>query len=76
MGRNVSREAIVAELHRVADRIGAEVGTPEMDVLADAAADFLHGSDLTDEYGVTFEPDGPSIGYGIMLGWLAREALR
>jgi hypothetical protein len=75
MGQSERRAAALEELHRAADRIGNEVGTPEMDALADAVADFLHGSDLTDEYGVAFTPDGPSIGYGVMLGWLARERL-
>jgi hypothetical protein len=60
-------------LHRAADRIGAEGGTPAMDALADVAAQFLRGSDLTDEYGtpVHFTPS-QALGYGILLGWLAR----
>lgn len=58
-------------LHRAADRVEHEVGTPAMDALAAAGAEFLHSADLTDEYGVAFVPDGPSIGYGIMLGYLA-----
>lgn len=67
-----------AALHRAAERVGNEAGTADMDALASAGADFLRTSDLADEYGVPFVPDGPSIGYGIMLGYLAatEERLR
>jgi hypothetical protein len=58
-------------LHRAADRVGAEAGTPFMDAVAAAGADFIQASALTDEYGVPFVVDGPSLGYGIMLGYLA-----
>jgi hypothetical protein len=60
-----------AALHRAADRVGDEAGTPEMDAIADAGAEFIRTSDLTDEYGVGFYVDPPSLGYGIMLGYLA-----
>lgn len=60
-----------AALHHAADRIGSEAGTPAMDAVATAIAEFLQTSNLTDEYGVEFVPDGPSIGYGAMLGYLA-----
>lgn len=60
-----------AALHRAADRVGDEAGTPEMDALAAAGAEFVHTSDLSDELGVPFMVDGPSLGYGIMLGYLA-----
>jgi hypothetical protein len=66
----------VAQLHRAADRITEEQGTPVMDALADAAAEFLHTMDLTDEFGTPFNPDGPSLGYGIMVGYLAATATR
>lgn len=60
-----------AALHRAADRIEAEGGTPAMDALANATAEFLHTAKLTDEYGVMFVTNGPSVGYGVMLGYLA-----
>lgn len=60
-----------AALHRAADRVGGERYTPAMDALADAVAEFLHTSDLTDEHGESFRPHGPAVGYGVMLGYLA-----
>lgn len=60
-----------AALHRAADRVGDEAGTPDMDALAAAGAEFLRTSDLADELGTEFKPDAQSIGYGIMLGYLA-----
>jgi hypothetical protein len=60
-----------AALHRAADRVGHEAGTPAMDDLAGAVADFIQGSFVTDEHGVPFSVDGPSFGYGILLGYLA-----
>lgn len=59
-------------LHRAAERVGAEGGTPPMDELADAGAQFLVESALADELGipVTFSVE-QAIGYGIMLGYLA-----
>jgi hypothetical protein len=60
-----------AALHRAADRVGQEAGTPAMDALAAAIAEFLRESALSDEAGVPFRPDGPSIGYGAMIGYLA-----
>ena len=61
-------------LHRAADRVGAEVGTPPMDALADAAAEFLHDSELLDEYGTQFVvSDSRALGYGVMLGYLAAQ---
>jgi hypothetical protein len=65
-----------AALHRAADRVGSEAGTPEMDELAEAVADFIQSSSVTDEFGVAFAVDGPSLGYGVLLGYLAaREGL-
>jgi hypothetical protein len=58
-------------LHRAADRVGAEAGTWAMDALADAGARFLRESDIADELGNVHTFDGPSLGYGIMLGYLA-----
>jgi hypothetical protein len=58
-------------LHRAADRVSDEAGTPAMNALAAAGAEFLRTSELSDEFGVTFTVDGPSLGYGIMLGYLA-----
>jgi hypothetical protein len=61
-----------AALHRAADRVGAEAGTPAMDALADAGARFLDESRLADEHGVEFIVTDPrALGYGIMLGYLA-----
>lgn len=61
-----------AALHRAADRIGAEAGTPAMDALADASAEFLRTSNLADEEGTPFVIRDPrAFGYGIMLGYLA-----
>jgi hypothetical protein len=59
------------DLHRAADRVGDEAGSPYMDELADAAAQFIQRAALTDEFGVAFSVDGPSLGYGVMLGYLA-----
>jgi hypothetical protein len=61
----------VDALHRAADRVEREAGTPAMDALAAAGAEFLWTANLTDEDGVPLTFDGPSIGYGIMLGYLA-----
>jgi hypothetical protein len=61
----------VEALHRAAERIGTEYGTSYMDGLADTIAAFIQESNLTDEHGVTFEPDYPSLGYGVMLGVVA-----
>jgi hypothetical protein len=36
-------------------------------------AGFLATSNFGDEYGVPFMPDGASLGYGVMVGWLAHE---
>jgi hypothetical protein len=61
-----------AALHRAADRVGAEAGTPAMDALADAGARFLEESRLADELDVEFIVTDPrALGYGIMLGYLA-----
>jgi hypothetical protein len=60
-----------AALHRAADRVGDEAGTPAMDALAAAGAEFIHESVLSDEFGVEFLVDTRSLGYGIMLGYLA-----
>lgn len=60
-----------AALHRAAERVGTEAGTPGMDALARAGAEFLRTAELSDEYGVPFDPEPASIGYGIMLGYLA-----
>lgn len=62
-------------LHEAANRIGDEAPSPEMDTLANAGATFLAESDLSDETGTPIVLTPPvAIGYGIMLGWLAREA--
>jgi hypothetical protein len=58
-------------LHRAAERVGTEYGTPAMDELAEAAAEFLGELTLTDEDGTPFEAHGPSLGYGVMIGYLA-----
>jgi predicted ABC-type ATPase len=58
-------------LHRAADRVGIEAGTPDMDGLADAVADFIRESVLTDEFHVPFVVDTKSLGYGVLLGYLA-----
>jgi hypothetical protein len=60
-----------AALHRAADRVGDEAGTPLMDALAQAGADFIRESAVSDEFAVPFHLDTPSLGYGIMLGYLA-----
>jgi hypothetical protein len=57
-----------AALHRAADRVGDEAGTPAMDAMADAVATFIREAFMTDELGVPFTVDGPSFGYGILLG--------
>ena len=57
-----------------ADQVGDEGGTPDMDVLAAAGAQFLVESRVTDEHGVPVPFDAAALGYGIMLGWLARGA--
>jgi hypothetical protein len=64
-----------AALHRAADRIGTEAGTPAMDALAAAVGEFIQSADLTDEHGVAFVVDGPSLGYGAMLGYLAAKEI-
>lgn len=62
----------VAALHRAADRVGDEAGTPAMDALAAASAEFIRTSDLADECGVPFVfRDPAAFGYGIMVGYLA-----
>lgn len=66
-----------AALHRAADRIGTEAGTPAMDALAEAGAVFLQESHLTDEHGVEFVVTDPqALGYGVMLGYLAAQEER
>jgi hypothetical protein len=64
-------------LHRAAGRVGAGAGTPAMDALAGAGAQFLQESHLADEHGTPFVVRDPqALGYGIMLGYLAaREEL-
>lgn len=61
----------VEALHRAADRVGNEVGSPMMDQLAAAGAEFLHASNFSDEFDTTIKFDRASLGYGIMLGYLA-----
>lgn len=59
-------------LHRAAERVGRERYTPSMDALAAAGAQFIRESNLTDEYGTPFVVRDPqTLGYGIMLGYLA-----
>jgi len=61
-------------LHDAAERIPAEAGTPEMDALAHAGSIFIAESALTDEFLTPFVIADPrALGYGVMLGWLARE---
>jgi hypothetical protein len=60
-----------AALHRAADRVGDEAGTPAMDALAAAGAQFIQESYLADEFNVPFQVHTQSVGYGIMLGYLA-----
>jgi hypothetical protein len=60
-----------AALHRAADRVGDEAGTPQMDALAAAGAQFIRESLVTDELQTPFPLDMKSLGYGIMLGYLA-----
>ena len=63
-----------ADLHRAAERVSAEAGTPMMDALADAGARFLVESVFHDDYGVEFVVgDSRALGYGIMLGYLAAQ---
>lgn len=65
---------IARRLHDAADRIPAEAGTPDMDALAHAGSIFIAESSLTDEFLTPFVIADPrALGYGIMLGWLARE---
>ena len=64
-------------LHDAAERVQHEAGSVEMDTLALAGAAFLHESKITDEAGrpVPFDVENATaLGYGIMLGWLARES--
>lgn len=71
----MTEQEIVRLLHIAADRIGGEMYTPTMDALAAAGARFIAESDLHDEYAAPFIIRDPSaLGYGVMLGWLAREA--
>jgi predicted ABC-type ATPase len=63
-----------AALHRAAERVWSESGTPAMDRLASAGAQFIRESLVTDEYEVPFVLDTKSLGYGIMLGYLAARA--
>lgn len=67
---------ILQRLHTAADCVANEAGTPRMDAIATAGAQFMRESHLTDEYGkaVPFtEAEHVAFGYGILLGWLARE---
>ena len=73
------RAEILALLHDAADRVGDERYTPSMDAIAFAAGDFLRDSQLTDEHDVPVPfttANSTALGYGIMLGWLAREAVQ
>jgi hypothetical protein len=71
----MTADEILPLLHAAADRVAAEAGTTSMDALANAGAVFLRETDLTDEddVPVAFTVE-QAIGYGIMLGWLARES--
>jgi hypothetical protein len=62
-----------AALHRAADKVWNQVHTPTMDALAEAGAVFLDESRITDEFEniKRFHPE--SLGYGIMLGYLAAQ---
>jgi hypothetical protein len=64
-------------LHRAADRVGREAGSPFMDQIADAGAQFLNESDIRDEHGTMFSIADPrALGYGIMLGYLVAQEER
>jgi hypothetical protein len=65
-----------AGLHRAADRVWSEAGVPFMDEVAAQGAQFIRESLVTDEYEVPFELDTKSLGYGIMLGYLAAQEER
>jgi hypothetical protein len=61
-------------LHRAADKVWDEVHDPEMTALAQAAADFLNGSTITESGTMTeLHFDRKALGYGIMLGYLAAQ---
>ena len=64
------------DLHRAADRLGAEAPSPLMDELAEAGARFLRESNIWTDGGVTPVEltVEQALGYGVMLGWLARDA--
>jgi hypothetical protein len=68
-------ETIAAALHVAADRVWPETGTPFMNALAEAGAIFIRESNLADESGESFDIDPQSLGYGIMLGYLAAREL-
>lgn len=68
-------EQIERELHEAAERIWDERGSAEMDTLAQAIGEFIRTSDFfaADRSGAEeLAIDGPSFGYGCMIGWLAR----
>lgn len=72
----MTAEQITKQLHDAASQIWEERGSPEMDTLAEAISEFLHSSEFfaADRSGA--EPmaiDGGSLGYGVMIGWLARR---
>lgn len=69
-------QRLEAALHDAAQRVEAEAGSPVMDELAAAGALFLAHSTIIDEVGVGVQFEPMSIGYGVMLGWLAHEAAR
>lgn len=72
----MTRAEICGRLHEAADRLGTEPPTDEWQALADAGGLFLQESTLWDEGGEQLVlSSSEALGYGVMLGWLAREAL-
>jgi hypothetical protein len=64
---------VVGALHRAADEVPS--GSQEMDTLAAAGAEFLAESNHIDEFGTPVRFDPPSLGYGIMLGYIAAKEM-
>jgi hypothetical protein len=64
------------DLHRAADYIDQAVQSPELDALTQAGAAFIMTTNLTTEDGTKLNLDPPSVGYGIVLGYLAATGPR
>jgi hypothetical protein len=75
-----SAEEIAVALHEAADYIAAHAPRPDLDALAEAGSRFLESSDLealdTDGTTETLNLNRQSLGYGVMLGYLAAGRLR